>query len=119
MSIAWPSMAAGASSGPRAVKEAATTFVAALRPDDPLALVQFADDVMLAHDLSTKRQTSIEAISGHGASGGTALWDALHDSIALLDAAGSAASGGGRDRRPRREQSGHRARQPALRSTRS
>ena len=67
-----------------AVKAAATTFVAALRPTDPLSLVQFADDVTLAHDFSTERHSSIEAISGHGASGGTALFDALHEAMALL-----------------------------------
>ncbi|MEP6782714.1 MAG: VWA domain-containing protein [Acidobacteriota bacterium] len=67
------------------LKEAARTFVAALRPTDPLALVQFADTVTFAHWLSTDRQTSNDAINGHHAAGGTALWDALHDSIALLE----------------------------------
>ena len=66
------------------LKEAARTFVAALRPTDPLALVQFADSVSFAHWLSTKRQTTIDAITAHRAAGGTALWDALYDSIALL-----------------------------------
>jgi Mg-chelatase subunit ChlD len=67
------------------LKEAARTFVAALRPSDPLALVQFADGVTFAHWLSTNRQTSTDAINAHQASGGTALWDALHDSIGLLE----------------------------------
>lgn len=66
------------------LKEAARTFVAALRPTDPLALVQFSDSVTFAHWLSTARQTSIDAITAHRAAGGTALWDALYDSIALL-----------------------------------
>jgi Ca-activated chloride channel homolog len=67
-----------------AVKEAATTFVAALRPTDPLSLVQFADEVTLVHDFSTERQSSVEAIAAHRALGGTALFDALHESMALL-----------------------------------
>lgn len=67
------------------LKAAARTFVSSLRPADPLALVQFADAVTFAHWLSTARQESIDAIDSHRAAGGTALWDALHDSIALLD----------------------------------
>jgi VWFA-related protein len=67
------------------VKDAARTFVASLRPSDPLALVEFSDSVVFAHWLSKNRQTSIDAINAHRATGGTALWDALADSIALLD----------------------------------
>jgi len=37
------------------LKEAARTFVAALRPSDPLALVQFSDSVTFTHWLSTNR----------------------------------------------------------------
>ena len=36
-----------------AVKAAAAQFVGALRPTDPLALVQFSDRVVMAHELST------------------------------------------------------------------
>jgi VWFA-related protein len=68
----------------QAVKDAALSFVGALRADDPLALVQFSDDVVFAHDFSTKRQLSLDAIAAHRALGGTALWDALHGSMALL-----------------------------------
>ena len=67
------------------LKEAARTFVAALRPTDPLALVQFSDTVTFAHWLSTARQSTIDAINAHGATGGTALWDAMYNSIELLD----------------------------------
>ena len=67
------------------VKDAARTFVASLRPSDPLALVEFSDGVVVSHLLSKNRQTSIDAINAHRATGGTALWDALADSIALLD----------------------------------
>ena len=67
------------------VKDAAWTFVKSLRPTDPLSLVQFSDDVIFAHDFSTNRQQSADAISAHRALGGTALWDALHSSIAILN----------------------------------
>ena len=67
------------------LKEAARTFVAALRPTDPLALVQFSDGVAFAHWLSTNRQPTNDAINAHHAAGGTALWDALHASIGLLE----------------------------------
>jgi Ca-activated chloride channel family protein len=66
------------------IKEAARTFVAALRPADPLALVQFSDGVTIAHWLSKSRQPSLEAINAHRAAGGTALWDAIYDSVAAL-----------------------------------
>jgi Ca-activated chloride channel family protein len=67
------------------LKAAARAFVMALRPADPLALVSFADSVTFEHWLSTVRKTSLDAIDVHPASGGTALWDALYDSIAMLD----------------------------------
>jgi VWFA-related protein len=67
------------------VKAAAATFVSALRPADPLSLVQFADTVTLVHDFSTVRQWSLDAITRHTASGGTALFDALHSSMTLLN----------------------------------
>lgn len=67
-----------------AVKAAATSFVDALRPTDPMALVQFADRVVVEHELSTRRQVTRDAIAAHQALGGTALWDALYDSMAYL-----------------------------------
>ena len=67
-----------------AVKAAASQFVSALRPSDPLALFQFSDRVITAHELSTKRQLTLDAIAGHQALGGTALWDALYDAMAYL-----------------------------------
>jgi VWFA-related protein len=67
-----------------AVKEAARTFVRSLRPTDPLALVHFADRVVFEHDLSLRRELSLESIDQHQAAGGTALWDALYDSMSLL-----------------------------------
>ncbi len=67
------------------LKEAARSFISALRPADPLALVTFSDSVVFEHWLSTVRKTSLDAIDKHAALGGTALWDALYDSIAMLD----------------------------------
>jgi len=67
-----------------AVKAAATTFVEALRPTDPLALVQFSDRVVVEHELSTNRRLTLDGIASHQALGGTALWDALFDSMAFL-----------------------------------
>ena len=63
--------------------------------------------------LSKNRQTSIDAINAHRATGGTALWDAL----ARFDRAArprAGAQGGGRgDGWPRRKQPGHSAGQPS------
>ncbi len=67
------------------LKAAARAFVSALRPADPLALVAFSDSVKFEHWLSTVRKTSLDAIDAHPALGGTALWDALYDSITMLD----------------------------------
>ncbi len=44
---------------------AARTFVEALRPEDKLSLLFFSDGVLVAHDLGTNRQTSLEAIDGY------------------------------------------------------
>ena len=67
------------------LKAAARAFVTALRPTDPLALVSFGDSVTFDHWLSTVRKTTLDAIDAHPAAGGTALWDALYDSIDMLD----------------------------------
>ncbi len=64
--------------------EAARTFIGALRPEDALAVALFSDTVSFAHDLSTKRQSSIEAIEKYQARGGTALFDAISESLLRL-----------------------------------
>jgi VWFA-related protein len=56
---------------------AAKGFVEALPRQDKLALALFADKVDLAHDLTTLRQWTLDAIDKYKASGGTALYDAL------------------------------------------
>ena len=67
-----------------AVKDAAREFVRALEPKDPLALITFSDKVLFAHDLSTVREWSFDAIDKYQALGGTALYDALYNSIMRL-----------------------------------
>lgn len=63
---------------------AARTFVTSMRPTDPLALVRFADRVVVEHDFSERREATLEGIDRLQAVGGTALWDALHDSMQMM-----------------------------------
>jgi Ca-activated chloride channel family protein len=66
------------------VQQAARTFIGALRPDDPLGVITFADKAETAHDLSIKRELSNAAIDEYRARGGTALYDALTEGITRL-----------------------------------
>jgi VWFA-related protein len=68
-----------------AVKEAAKTFVAALRPVDQLALMMFSDQAAIVHELTTKREWTLEGIDQYKATGGTALNDALYNSLVRLN----------------------------------
>ena len=70
------------------VIESARAFVSALRPEDALAVMLFADQVSFAHDLSTNRDVSHEAIQKYSVAGGTALFDAVSDSLRRLRDAG-------------------------------
>jgi VWFA-related protein len=71
------------------VIESARAFVSALRPEDALAVVLFSDTVSFAHDLTTKRDLSHDAIQTYQARGGTALFDAVSNSLLRLrDASG-------------------------------
>lgn len=63
---------------------AGRSFVESLRPEDALAVILFGDHPTLAHDLSTDRTESFEAIDNYAASGGTALYDALYDGLTRL-----------------------------------
>jgi len=67
-----------------AVVDAAREFVNALRPEDSLALLLFSDQPVFAHDLSTNREVTFKAIEEYQAVGGTALYDALADSLSRL-----------------------------------
>ena len=66
------------------VKDAAREFVRALEPKDPLALITFSDKALFAHDLTTVREWSFDAIDKYQALGGTALYDALYNSVMRL-----------------------------------
>jgi VWFA-related protein len=67
-------------------RDAAHAFVRALRADDPLGVMVFADRVEVSHDLSVRRELSHEAIEGYETNGGTALYDALAESVTQLRA---------------------------------
>jgi len=67
-----------------AVREAANTFVDAVRAEDKLALITFSDKPSFAHLLSTNRDWSRAAIAQYQTSGGTALYDALWNSVMHL-----------------------------------
>jgi VWFA-related protein len=67
-----------------AVVEAAHEFVDALRPEDSLAPMLFADQVIFGHDLTKDREAARKAIEGYVANGGTALYDALSDALVRL-----------------------------------
>jgi Ca-activated chloride channel family protein len=66
------------------VKAAAKAFVQNVRPEDALGLILFADKSQFAHDMTTRRDWSVEAIDKYVASGGTALYDAAYDSLTRL-----------------------------------
>jgi Ca-activated chloride channel homolog len=66
------------------VQAAARSFVAAVRPEDPLAVATFADKIFFAHDLATDRALSYKGIDGYVASGGTALYDSIYGSLFRL-----------------------------------
>ena len=66
------------------VKVAARGFIEQVRPEDSLALMTFADRASFAHDLTTRRDWSLEAVDKYVASGGTALYDAVYDALSRL-----------------------------------
>jgi VWFA-related protein len=66
------------------VVAAAATFVNALRPEDSLGMLTFADKVNVAHAITTNRQNTIQTLADYTAEGGTALYDALCDSLLML-----------------------------------
>jgi VWFA-related protein len=67
-----------------ALAAAARTFVEALRPEDKLELLFFSDGVLMAHDFTTNRQQSLDAIATYRPSGGTSLYDALGGAFGAL-----------------------------------
>jgi Ca-activated chloride channel homolog len=67
-----------------AVKAAAKSFVAALRPEDQLAVMRFSDEPVLARDPSTARTEHLMTIDAYAPHGGTALYDAIHEAVSRL-----------------------------------
>ncbi len=68
---------------------AASEFVLALRPEDELSLIVFADRVDLVHPPTLRRDWPLEAINGYAVAGGTALYDAVYDALGTVTAADS------------------------------
>jgi len=66
------------------MREAARKFVSAVRPEDSLALITFADRPVFAHVLGKNRQFTFDAIENYKPYGGTALYDALYNSLMTL-----------------------------------
>jgi Ca-activated chloride channel family protein len=66
------------------VKAAARSFVNALRDQDKLAVIRFADRPVLAHDLTLFRSDATKAIDEYAPNGGTALYDAINDALGRL-----------------------------------
>jgi len=62
----------------------AREFVNALRPQDKLAVVLFADHPVFMHDLTDKRDAALAALDLYRASGGTALYDTLAEALLHL-----------------------------------
>ena len=67
-----------------AVMGAAQTFVQSIREEDALAVLTFADRPVFAHDLTTTREWSLDAIDDYTPVGGTALYDTVVSSLRRL-----------------------------------
>jgi Ca-activated chloride channel family protein len=70
-----------------AVVDAAKMFVQALPTKDKLGLLNFADRAEWVHDLTTTRQTTLDAVGRYVADGGTALYDAVYEGLSKLSKA--------------------------------
>jgi VWFA-related protein len=66
------------------LRAAAREFVESLRPEDQLAILFFADGIVVSHDFAKNRQEALDAIDAYKSSGGTALYDALASSLNML-----------------------------------
>jgi VWFA-related protein len=65
-------------------QDAAREFIQAMRPEDEVGMILFATESAYIHSPTTRRDWSLDAIDGYVAEGGTALYDALWDSLAQL-----------------------------------
>lgn len=66
------------------VRTTAREFVESVRSEDSMALITFADKPWFANVLSTNRKWALEAIDKYTPIGGTALYDALWNSLMHL-----------------------------------
>ena len=67
------------------VMASARAFVAALRPEDKVGIMLFADDVTLVQDLTADRAASNQAIDSYKTGGGTAFYDAVSAALNRLE----------------------------------
>jgi len=65
-------------------QEAAREFITAMRPEDDLATMVFATKTTVVHPPTKERQKALDAIASYVADGGTALYDALYESLTTL-----------------------------------
>ena len=65
-------------------QDAAREFIDAMRPEDQVGLMMFANKAESIHAPTDKRDATRTAIDNYVADGGTALYDALYDSLAQL-----------------------------------
>src|SRR5262245_20752049 len=65
-------------------QDAAREFIDAMRPEDQVGLMMFASKAESIHAPTDKRDATRTAIDNYVADGGTALYDALYDSLATL-----------------------------------
>lgn len=66
-------------------QESARGFVMAARPEDQIGMILFADKSEYVHSPTERRDWSLQAIDAYKAAGGTALYDAMYDSLAQLE----------------------------------
>jgi Ca-activated chloride channel homolog len=66
------------------VRDTAREFVKAVRPEDSLSMITFADQPLVEHTLGTNRQFTFDAIDKYKPAGGTALYDALWGALQQL-----------------------------------
>jgi len=65
-------------------QNAAREFILALRPEDQVGMITFANAAKFIHSPTTRRDWSLAALDEYVADGGTALYDALYDSLAQV-----------------------------------
>jgi VWFA-related protein len=64
--------------------EAARQFVTSMRPEDELGMIMFADKSEYIQLPTLQRDLALAAIDGYKAAGGTALYDAMHESLTRI-----------------------------------